>query len=84
MRRSGAFWQDRTQRRLVEDNMPLFIVTVIYMSFSYGFLSTVLNTYWASRNSALLEMALLFWFVLTVMYCFWSYKALKEEIGKMK
>lgn len=62
--------------------MPLLIVTVIYLSFSYGFLSTILNTYWTSRNATLLEMALPFWFVLTVMYCFWSYKTLKEEIGK--
>ena len=74
--------QDRIQRSLVENNVQLFIVTVAYLSFSYGLLSTVLSTYWASHDVTLLEMALLFWIVLTVCYCFWSYKSLKEEIGK--
>ena len=54
----------------------------MYLSFSYGFLSTILSTYKASEDVTLLEVALPFWFVVTVGYCFGAYKALKKEIKK--
>lgn len=62
--------------------MPLLIGTIIYLSFCYGFLREILAAYNTTQDTFLLESALLFWFVVTVCYCFWHYKTFKKELGK--
>lgn len=61
--------------------MSLLIMTVIYVSFSYGFISSVLSSYTKTGNITLLEMAIPFWLLLTATYSLMAFNSFKENHG---